>query len=204
MFTEILNSANLYAEGLKLVEEKRAQWIIKHVELKDHLKEIADYLNANAGYKQGFYIDTLHAFNEEMNGTCADMPSITFRTGEMPMMMTFKNSIGERREYMEQGFRITFNPTVTGEIIVLLLPHSSDLNKTPPPYTTLAIITVPGEFTMNMAEEIIAKGIEIAYYSSFTGVAAMQPENDQQEPTPAPHHDPIGFKRYETTEKIRS
>jgi len=204
MLNDILNIANLYDEGLKRVQDRRAKWLVKHKEIIAHLKEIADYLNSNAAYKQGFYVDTLHAFNEDMNGTCADMPSITFRSGEMPMLVTFRNSMGERKEYIEEGFRITFNPTITGQILVLLFPHYSELNQKPLPYLTLAVIDDPGTFTNDMAEEIVTNGIQAAFYSSFTGMSE-QPveENKHAEPVPAPHHNPIGFKRYETTEKVK-
>ena len=73
MLNDILNAANLYATGLKNVQDRRDQWLKKHTELKDHLKELADYLTANATYKQGFYVDVLHAFDEHMNGTVASL-----------------------------------------------------------------------------------------------------------------------------------
>lgn len=200
MLDNILNTANLYADGLKKVEERRIQWLKKHTELKAHLKQIADHLNANAGYRQGFFIDSLHAFDEDMNGTCVEMPSLTFRSGDMPMLVTFKNSLGERKEFVEQGFRITFNPVITGEVLVLLLPHDNDMNKTTAQFTTLALIKDPGQFTMEMADEIIMKGMETAFYTSFTGIAEIQ-RDTEQEPLQAPQHHTIGFKRYETTEK---
>src|SRR4051812_4724999 len=123
MLDEILNIANRYADGVRHVQTRRTQWLIKYKELKDRLKEIADQLNGSAAYKQGFFIDTLHAYHEDTNGVCAEMPSVTFRSGEMPMLVAFRNSMGERKEYMEQGFHISFNPTITGQIIVLLFPH---------------------------------------------------------------------------------
>jgi hypothetical protein len=204
MFDDILKAANLYAEGIKHVQEKRASWLKKHKELKDHLKEVATYLNDNATYKQGFFVDTLHAFNEDINGTCSDMPSITFRSGDMPMLVTFKNSIGERKEYNEQGFRITFNPLITGQVIVLLFPHQSDLNKTETQYSTLAFIDDPALLDMKTVDQIIAKGIEGSWTSSFTGIGEQQPEEGNEGDIPAPHaHEPIGFKRFETTEHVK-
>ncbi len=202
MLNDILNIANKYAEGAKQVQERRAQWLKKHVELKEHLKEIAGYLNSNSTYKQGFFIDTLHAYNEDMNGTCAEMPSLTFRSGEMPMLITFHNSIGERKEYIEEGFSITFNPTITGQVIVLFFPHHSELNITPPPYSTLVVIDQPGQLTMEIADEIITKGMEAAYFSSFTGMSEQQENNEKSEIHPPVQHNPIGFKRYETTQKV--
>ena len=203
MLKDILDVANKYAEGLKHVVDRRAQWLVKHNELKIHLTQIADDLNANSTYKQGFFVDILHAFNEDMNGTCSEMPSITFRSGDMPMLVTFHNTMGERKEYVEQGFRLTFNPTITGQIAILLFPHQSDLNKTPPPFATLAVLDDPATLTMDMADEIICKGIEWAYYSSFTGMSEQPDENDQAEASQPHEHTPIGFKRYETTEKVK-
>jgi hypothetical protein len=84
MFDDILQAANLYDDGLKRVLSRREQWLSKHAEIRDHLKEIASYLNDNAAYKQVFYVDSLHAFDEVISGTCTDMPSITFRSGDMP------------------------------------------------------------------------------------------------------------------------
>src|SRR3954466_10886823 len=119
MVNNILNAANLYTTGLKHVQDKRAAWLIKHEELKKHLKEVAKELNAKATYKQGFFVDTLQAFNEDINGTCAALPSVSFRSGDMSMLVTFKNSLGERKEYNEEGFHITLNPLITGQIVVL-------------------------------------------------------------------------------------
>ncbi|MFI5195998.1 MAG: hypothetical protein ACHQD8_02820 [Chitinophagales bacterium] len=203
MMTDILNAANLYAEGVKHVQERRNEWLKKHEELKAHLKEIAEYLNNNAVYKQGFFVDTLHAFNEDINGTCADMPSITFRSGDMPMLVTFKNSMGERKEYTEDGFHITFNPLITGQLIVLLFPHQSELNKTESAYSTLAVIDDPAELAMDITDQIISKGIEAAYYTSFTGVGEQQQEANEGEPSLPHAQNPIGFKRYETTEQVK-
>ncbi len=203
MLEDILKAANLYAEGVKHVTDRRAAWLKKHEELKEHLKQVADYLNTNAGYKQGFFVDTLHAFNEDINGTCADMPSLTFRSGEMPMLMTFKNSLGERKEYDEEGFRITFNPMITGEIIVLLFPHQSELNKPETPYATLAYIDNPAELTDDVADAIISKGMESAFYTSFTGIGEQQEAGDGEQQLPPRPHNPIGFKRYETTEQVK-
>jgi len=203
MLTDILNAANLYATGAKQVQDRRDQWLEKHTELKDHLKEVAKYLNANAAYKQGFFVDVLHAFDEEMNGTSAAIPSLTLRSGSMPMMVLFKNNMGEKKDYVEEGFHLTFAPTITGQVIVLLLPHQNALNKTELQYTTLSIIDEPGKLTMDMADEIIAKGIELAYYSSFTGMG-NQPADENEQPGPnAQQRNPIGFKLHETTEKVK-
>ena len=198
MLNDILNIANRYARGLEHVQNRKAQWLSKHIELKGHLKKIADDLNANALYKQGFFVDTLHAFNEEINGICTDMPSLTLRSGDMSLLVTFTNEKGDCKEYMEHGFQITFNPIITGEVLIFLQPHYSDMNKTKPELISLAIINEPGQMTMDIIDAIISKGMEMAFYSSFTGVA----EQNDDEPNPAdpPHHNPIGFKRYETTE----
>ena len=201
MMNDILKSANLYTGGLQHVQNRREQWMKKHVELKDHLKEIAAYLNANATYKQGFFVDTMHAFDEDMNGTSAAMPSVTFRSGSMPMLVTFRNSMGEKREYEEDGFHISFNPTITGVIVVLLRPHHSKLNKEEPQYITLSLIDDPATLTMEAADQIISKAIELAFYSSFTGISELQEENEQA--PPANQHTPIGFKLHETTEKVK-
>jgi len=204
MLNDILKIANLYDSGLKHVESRRVQWLKKHVELRDHLKEVAEFLNKNAAYKQGFFIDTLHALNEDSGGTCAEMPSITFRSGSMPMLVSFKNAMGERKEYNEDGFRITFTPTITGQLIILLFPHTSDINKVVnPPYVTLSVIDEPNQLTMDVADQIILKGIEGAFYSSFTGMGEPgEADNEQVPPLQVPKHNPIGFKRYETTEKV--
>jgi hypothetical protein len=203
MLNDILKIANRYAEGVKHVQQRRDQWITKHVEVKDRLKEIANYLNENATYKQGFFIDILHAFNQDMHGTCADMPSITFRSGEMPMLVKFRNSMGERKEYVEEGFSITFSPTITGQIIILLSNHYSDLNQEPPPYATLAVIDDPELLTMELVDKVITRGMEAAYRSSFTGMSEQHAVHEQEEEIlPQVKRNPIGFKRYETTQKI--
>ena len=202
MLSDILNAANLYSEGLKHVQERRDQWLKKHVELKDHLKEIANHLNTNATYKQGFFVDVLHAFDEDMNGTSATMPSLTLRSGPMPMLVLFKNNMGEKKDYTEDGFHLTFAPTITGQVIVLLLPHQNALNKTQPQYITLSVIDEPGKLTMDVVDQIIRKGIELAFYSSFTGLSEQHEETEQTEVNPQDRN-PIGFKLHETTEKIQ-
>jgi hypothetical protein len=202
MLNDILSKANKYAEGLEKIQARKEQWLKKHTELKAHLEKIADYLDANTTYKQDFYVDLLHAYNENMHGTCADVPSVCFRSGDMPMYLTFRNSLGERKSYVEEGFSITFNPTITGQIVVYLVPHESDLNKTPPPYSSLAIIDDPASLTMEIVDQLISAGIEAAYYTSFTGMGDRVTENDQAESHAPVQRNPIGFKRYETTQKV--
>ena len=206
MLTDILNAANLYADGVKQVEERRQQWMKKHAELKAHLVEVAEYLNTNAAYKQGFFVDTLHAFDENINGTSAALPSVTLRSGPMSMLVTFRNTMGEKKEYIEEGFHITITPTITGQLIVFLIPHQSELNKNPPQYITLAVIDEPAKLTIDIADTIISKGIQMAFFSSFTGMSQLQPQDeDQAAPLPpAPHsRNPIGFKLHETTETVK-
>jgi len=202
MLNDIINIANQYAVGLEQVQKRKAQWITKHEELKNHLKSVAESLNANTTYKQGYFVDSLHAFDEEMNGTCSGMQCLVFRSGDMPMMVAFSNEKGEKKEFTEHGFQITFTPMVTGEVIVLLLPHFSELNKTPPQLETLAIISNAAEITMDDIDELLARGMELAYYTSFTGIATQKEVQENGTPN-IPHHNPIGFKRYETTEKAK-
>ena len=198
MLEKILETANQYKQGLDHVRSRRDRWLTKVPELTERLKGIADYLNANTTYKQGFFVDTLHAWNQEINGTSSQMPSVTFRSGEMPMLVRFKNSMGERREYMEQGFHISFSPTITGQVVVSLLPHYSDLNEKQPEYITLGIIDDPEQLTTDRVDEIISRGMEGAFHSSFTGVNEDPPPTQQ-----GARVNPIGFKRYETTEKVK-
>jgi hypothetical protein len=202
MINDILNSANLYATGLAKVTGRREQWQQKQPELKKHLTEIATYLNENSTYKQGFFVDTLHAFDEAINGTCEAMASFTLRSGAMPLQVLFRNTMGEKKEYQEQGFHITFIPTITGQVIVLLLPHQNDLNKAETKYITLSVIDEPAKLTMDHVDQIVAKGIELAYYSSFTGMSDQPIENDANRSLASHEHSPIGFKLHETTEKV--
>ena len=197
MLNDILSVSNKYATGLEHVVKRRTEWLEKHQEVMNRLKEIAEYLNSNSQYKQPFFVDHSHAFNEEINGTCKQIPSVTFRSGDMPMLVTFKNSAGDHKEWIEEGFRITFSPTITGQIVVLFHPHFSNLDQTEPEYKTMAVINDPDQITADIIDQIIMKGIEFAFYTSFTGLAEMRPENDGQQSRP----NPIGFKKYESTEK---
>lgn len=200
MFEEILKIANRYNDGYAKVKERRDQWLHKSEELREHLMQIADHLNNNATYKQGFYVDTLHAFNEDIRGTSNRMPSVAFRSGPMPMLVTFRNSMGEKKTYDEEGFSISFNPTITGQVLVLLQPHYSDLDKKLPEMVSLGMFQEPGEITMEEANELIKRGMEEAFYSSFTGMA-FPPQDEEAENTP-PQRTLIGFKRHDTTQKI--
>ena len=205
MLESILDAANKYAAGVQEVQDRRDNWLKKYTEVKERLIQIADYLNTHTTYKQGFFVDILHAFNEEINGTSAKMPSLTFRSGEMPMLVTFRNSMGEKKTYTEKGFHISFNPSITGQVVVLLLPHQSELDKKEPTYTTLAIIEDPAQLTNDITDRLIMNGIDAAFHTSFTGVSRKEEiENENTEDVlHAPiAHNPIGFKLHETTEKV--
>lgn len=197
MFEEILKVANMYEEGLERVKKRRDQWMLRYEMIRDHLKEMATYLNEHAVYKQGFFVDTLHAFNEDIKGTSARMPSITFRSGAMPMLVAFRNVMGEKKTYAEEGFSISFNPTITGEVVVLLQPHYSDMDKELPPLVTLAVFPDPAELNIKNVDEIIARGMEEAFFTSFTGMGAEQQQDQQPQQRTL-----IGFRRHDTTEKI--
>lgn len=195
MLKNILDAANKYAEGLKHVQHRREIWAKSSEELKTQLKEIADYLNKNSQSKIGFFVDSYYAFDETINGACIEMPSITFRSGDVPMDLTFRNDDGNTIAYAEKGFQITFNPSPTGEIVVWLVPHHNNLQtEQEPKYTTLMIIEDLDNFTPQMVEDIIEQGIEVAFYSSFAGITEIK---DQASASYAP----IGFRRYETTEQ---
>ncbi len=202
MLENILNAANKYADGLKNVMDRRTQWLASHKTVHDHLLEIAKYLNEKALYNPGFYVDTNHAFNEEINGTCAAMPSLTFRSGAMPLNIVFKNAGGDKREYVEEGFHITFTPTIIGQIVVLLAPHYSSLSTEKPGYLDLAVIENPAALTAEVIQQIIGRGIEIAFYSSFTGMVEQQQKLNSEDQKKF-EHTPIGFKRYESSEKVK-
>lgn len=201
MYDEILAIADMYAEGLTRVQKRREQWMEQYEMLRDHLTDMAKYLNEHARYKQGFYVDTLHAFNEDIKGTSSRMPSITFRSGEMPMMVTFRNAMGEKKNFAEEGFSISFNPTITGQIVVMLEPHYSDLDKEMPEPINLAIVEEPGLITTAVADEIITRGMKIAHYSSFTGMGQI-PDDAEQVENAITKRNPIGFRRHDTTEKV--
>ena len=205
----ILNAANLYAKGLQEVLDRRKQWLEKYKEVQARMKQVAQELNANAEYKQNFYVDVNHAFNEETSGTCENLPSLTFRSGEMPLMLIFKNAMNDKKEYMESGFHITLTPTVTGEILIMLLPHHTSLTTEKAEYINLGMVENPASLSMEMVNDILAKGIEMAFYSSFTGAVALQrrsvvtdqrAQEQQQQPQ---QYQPIGFKRHESTEKVK-
>lgn len=194
MLKKILDTANRYAEGLKHVQHRRELWVTKSEQLKTQLKQIAEYLNENSQSGIKFYVDSYYAFDETINGSCIEMPSITFRSGDVPMDLTFKNDDGNTITYAEKGFQITFNPSPTGEIVVWLMPHHNNLQtEQEPKYTTMTIINDLDNFTPQMVEDIIAQGMEIAFYSSYVGITEIK---SQAVATYAP----IGFRRYETTE----
>lgn len=199
MMNDILNAAKKYAEGLSNVEVRRVQWAEKYKLLTEHLKEIADYLNKNAPFKPGYFVDTFYAFDEAINGTCVEMPSVTFRSGDLPMDILFKNEDGNQVAYFEKGFQITFNPTPTGQIVVLLFPHHNNFHKEQAGFTPLLVINNLDDLTMNLIDEIVHKGMEVAFYSSFVGMAEHNDRPDN--PAPPQAYAPIGFKRFESTEK---
>jgi len=201
MLNDLLNIADRYAQGIQHVQHSREQWLLKHKEVRDRLTVIASYLNEKATYQQGFFVDTLHAFNQEIHGTSADIPSVTFRSGDMPMLVRFRNSMGEKKDYVEEGFSITFNPTITGHVVVLLAPHSSDLNPEKPPFTTLSVIDEPEHMTADMVDGLVKAGMEAAFHSSFTGMSEPEHTTEHTPEIPMVKRNPIGFKRYETTQK---
>ncbi len=188
----ILDAANKYAVGLKNVQARREAWIKKSEEVKAQLKEIADYLNKNSQSKIGYYVDSYYAFDETINGACIEMPSVTFRSGDIAMDLTFRNDDGNVISYTEKGFQITFNPSPTGEIVIWLLPHHNNLQSQPPQYLTIAIIDDVSGLNRDAIEDVVSKGMEAAFYSSFTGITEAK-----NQPHP---YSPIGFKRFETTQ----
>jgi len=200
MMTDILKVANMYADGIKQVMDRREKWIQKATEVKEYMSKIATYLNENAAYKPGYYVDTFYAFDDKTSGTCVEMPSITFRSGDIPMSLTFRNKDGNTISYAEKGFQITFNPTPTGEVAVMLFPHHSDFYKTEQPYFTLMIIDNLDDLTPDHIDDILIKAMQDAFYTSFTGMA--ETNNDVGEMT-TKTYTPIGFKRFETTEKAK-
>lgn len=190
---QILRAANLYAEGAKNVEHRREEWLKKLPELKQQLKNIAKYLSEHAEYKPGFYVDTLYAYDEESNGICRRMPSLAFRSGPMPMFVDFAKDGHHTKTYTEHGFQVMFSPIVTGQVIVTLFFHSNALIETQEKSKDLTLIDMPSAISQELVEDIIANGIEEAFYSSYTGIA-------ERKETP---YTPIGFKtrRTETTEQ---
>ena len=198
----ILSVVNRYEEGYKKVIDRRSMWLEMHKEVRAHLKEIAVYLNENAAYKPGFFVDTNHAYNEATNGTCASMPSLTFRCGSMPLDVSFKSASGDKKEYDEEGFHLLFTPTITGQVLVLLSPHYSMLFGEKPEYVNLAVIDSPAVLTPDTIDKIVAGAIGKAYYSSFTGMTDLQ-EQEMHESQKQYQHSPIGFKRYDSTEKVK-
>ncbi len=201
MFENILKVADQYDEGLAQVKNRREQWLEKYEMVRDHLKNMAAYLNQHAKYKQGFFVDTLFAYNEDIMGTNSRLPSITFRTGSMPMLVTFRNSMGEKKAYTEEGFSVSFTPSITGQIVAFLQPHYSSLDKEPPEIATLALINKPGELTPAVVEEIITKGMEVAFQSSFTAMGST-PEEEENNEKKIAKRNPIGFRKHDTTEKV--
>ncbi|MBC7552402.1 MAG: hypothetical protein H7257_00330 [Taibaiella sp.] len=202
MTGDLLKIVNQYAAGLQEVAQRRNEWLLKYKLVRDQLKQIATELNENADYKPGFYVDSNRAFNEEINGTCAEMPSLTFRCGDMPLELRFKNAAGERREFVEKGFSITFDPTITGQIIVTLQPHVNSLSGEKPQPATLAVIDKPANLTPEIVTQIMAIGIQGAFYTSFTGALHLQ-EKEINDTPQQKQYSPIGFKRYASTEKVQ-
>lgn len=201
MLNEILKIADQYSQGLAQVKARKSAWLKKHIELKDHLKEIAEYLNQNTTYKQGYYVDLLHAFDEASNGTCEDMPSVAFRSGDMPMMVSLTGEGCKIDDFTEHGFSISFNPSITGEVHVLLYPHHNNLSKTTPEVIPMAVISDPETISTAMIDDLIVRCMTLSYYSSFTGITDL--ENQSQAAAEQPKYNPIGFKRYATTEKTQ-
>lgn len=186
----ILKAANKYAEGVTHVEKRRVKWLLKSNELKAMLLEIADHLNTNAEYKPGYYVDLSHAYDDEINGTCVQMPLLTFRSGNMSMGMSFNSAVNGIKEYTEKGFRIGFYPAVTGLVFVMLHLHHNDFQPEELPPVSLMVIDNPDELTKELVQELIAQGIETAFQSSYAGIS------EHQEPT----YSPIGFKMHDSTE----
>ncbi len=200
MNNEILNAANKYARGLKNVEARRSQWLEKYKQVRDQLKEIAAELNEKSDYKPGYFVDSSHAYNHEINGTCANIPAITFRSGSMPMNVSFKNPVSGHLDYTENGFHITFMPAITGQVLVLLELHSSNIDNQKPEEVNLAVFDNPASITNIDVDALMLKAIKMAFYTSFTGMIDLQEEEITKT---QPKYSPIGFKRYESTEKVK-
>ncbi len=197
---EILKIANKYAKGQADVLNRRNEWLQKSKEVLAQLKEIAAFLNEKGEYGAKYHVDVHLAYNEENHGTCEGLPSITFRSGQMPLHITFRNVGGTNVEFVEEGFHLTFTPSIAGEILVLLVPHTGNFTREQPELEEVAIIENPGAITREIINTIMAKGLEAAYFSSYTGLIERQ-NLEQDEEQKQYQRVPIGFKRFETTEK---
>lgn len=199
MLTDLLNAANKYTDGINNVQQRKHEWQKKSIEIRDHLKEIATYLDTNSTYKPGFYVDTYHAFIEEINGVCNEFSSVTFRCGETDMGLVFRNNMGQKKAFVEKGFQLTFNPTITGQVLILLLPHHSDLTDKEPEYINIGVINNIEQFNNDALDTVVSKALEIAFHTSFAGMAEQQ---EIPQAPPVHHYTPIGFKKFDSTEKL--
>jgi hypothetical protein len=191
MSKKITAIVNKYAEGIEHVERRREDWLQKAKEVKSVLKRIAEELETEAKYKPGFHVDELHAYDDEINGTCVKMPSITFKCGNMSMGITFNNSVNGEKEYVEKGFMIGFYPAITGLVYVMLYLHKNDFQAQATPPVNLMVINEPKDLSESAIENIVAQGVEIAFHSSYAGISEQSEE---------PEYTPIGFRKRDSTE----
>jgi len=195
MTEQILQAANRYAEGVNAVEQRRHAWMQKAIDVEKHLKEIADYLNANAAYKANYYTEVQHAYDEHTDGSCIAMAAVMFGTRKMPMMLVFEDKDKKKKEVFESGFVLSFSPSVTGQIVVQLLPHHNELQPEPPVPVVLEIIDEVDKLTNEDLDGLIIAALTNALHTSFTGVAEAEKYNKET-------RTPIGFRMHEGTTTV--
>jgi hypothetical protein len=84
----------------------------------------------------------------------------------------------------------------------LLQPHYSNGSEKPE-FINIAIVDHPKQLTSEVIDELVAKAMEVAFYSSFTGMVDLQQHEMQQESQKQYKPEPIGFRRYESTQKVQ-
>ena len=185
MIEQILQAANRYADGVNAVEQRRHAWAQKAIEVEKHLKEIADYLNTNAAYKANYHTEVQHAYDEHSDGSCIAMPAVILGSGKMPMLLVFEDKDKKKKEIFESGFELSFNPSVTGQIIVQLIPHHNELQQQPPMPVVLEIIDDVSKITNEDLDALVINALtaEAERYNKETRT-------------------PIGFRMHELPQTI--
>ena len=191
---QILQAANKYSEGLNAVLKRRKDWLDHYKTVRERLQKIAEYLNTNSSYKQHFVVHTHRAYNDSIEGSCTEVSALVFKSGEMSQHLTFRNAIGEHAEYVEGGFELTFSPSITGQIVLMMLPHTGTMNIHKREQQVVAIIDNPMSLTHDLIDDIVTKALMAAFHTSFTGMAE-QNEEMMTEQAKIQQRTPIGFRR---------
>lgn len=169
MLSKILAAEKRYSDGFKKVLAQRKSWENKAGKVTDRLQQIADYLNKHSSYQQEYSVDSYPATDEQSRSVCDALLSVVFSSGNVDMQLDFHDK-KNKRSSIEMGFQLVISPTVSGGLVVYVIPHYSDFTHEEIQPVILEHCMIPTDLNNEKIDQWVIRSLEVAYESSFTGM----------------------------------